>query len=268
MSLREAKDTDADPCFTHELIYWNRAPKNGKPQGESCYYCWKVYINIYAAKYRSVKALQEAMARIPDGPALVEEFKGWRQYVIATIIAKGTRDIRIVYSEEAKQQVLSHHKQQIIDLIEPEDTVLLLEDYVKLHGHPHSNGKGHRIIKHPSMKEQDAVLIPGARQWKIQRRSREMTDLASTLHDGQDVLEEGQLEKMQAELEDELFGTRAVGFSFDSLIGSTSDASGSGGPVTCFASPGLRFIMASCPPPPTHAYSPQDWTPSRSATRY
>ena len=79
-----------------------------------------------------------------------------------------------------------------------------------------------------------------------------MTDLASTLHDGQDVLEEGQLEKMQAELEDELFGTRAVGFSFDNLIGAAGASGSSGSGI--FASPGLGFIltafMVSCRPPP------------------
>ena len=33
------KDTDPDPVFPKELLYWHRAPKNYKPQGNQCLYC-------------------------------------------------------------------------------------------------------------------------------------------------------------------------------------------------------------------------------------
>ena len=33
------KDTDPDPVFPLELLYWFRPPKNYKPQGNQCLYC-------------------------------------------------------------------------------------------------------------------------------------------------------------------------------------------------------------------------------------
>ena len=47
------RDTDPDPVFPHEPIYWFRGPKGYKPQGDCCHYCMKVYLNIFSLQISS-----------------------------------------------------------------------------------------------------------------------------------------------------------------------------------------------------------------------
>ena len=207
--LKELTDRDKDPCFPDELVFWSRAPKNFKAQGDTCYYCWKVYVNIYQAKYKTVKGLMNAMN---NNPELITEFSSWRSFVCEKIIAAGSRDARIMFADEVeKQRTLNHSKLIIQDLEEPEDFIEPYDAYVLKKGDPLTNGLGHRVIPHPSNPLAKAVIYPGEQVWKVKRRRREQLGIDEVVHDGDDQFYAGQLEMMQNDLGADMLGNRAVG---------------------------------------------------------
>ena len=125
----------------------------------------------------------------------------------------------IRWSAEAKaQQQLLSASSVICDIEEPDDLMVPLDDYTAAHGHPHSNGQGHRIVEHNGQK---MVIVPGERIWKVKRKRRQNLTLQSVVNDGSEVWHQNQLESQLQDGMMDIFGTSVVGqsLSLDAMIG-------------------------------------------------
>ena len=196
-------DTDYDDVEPEEFIAWGYPPRNGRVQGTICYYCRKVWANIYVNRFKSVEDFAKDLTIEEEHK---KEFMEWRTFVISKYCEAGSRYVKIRYGDEAKDQRLKKNSIEMVDLEEPEDLICMLKDYK--HGDPRVNGKGHRLIKHHG---QDAVLMPGEQVWKVKRRKRQETKLEEIVHDGADVFSSDHLSSLQTDLSKTMQGTRAVG---------------------------------------------------------
>ena len=196
-------DTDYDDVKPEEFIAWGYPPRNGRVQGTICYYCRKVWANIYVNRFKSVEDFAKDLTIEEEHK---KEFMEWRTFVLSKYCEAGSRYAKFRYGDEAKDQRLKKNTIEMVDLEEPEDLICMLKDYK--HGDPRSNGKGHRLIKHHG---QDAVLMPGEQVWKVKRRKRQETKLEEIVHDGADVFSSDHLSSLQSDLSKTMQGTRAVG---------------------------------------------------------
>ena len=195
-------DTDYDDVEPEEFIAWGYPPRNGCVQGTVCYYCRKVFSNIYSNRFKSLEDFGKEMTDQDHK----KEFMEWRTFVISKFCEAGSRYVKIRYGDDAKDQRLKKNTIEMVDLEEPEDLICMLKDYK--HGDPRVNGKGHRLIKHLG---KDAVLMPGEQVWKIKRRKRQESSLEEIVHDGADVFSSDHLSSLQSDLSKTMQGTRAVG---------------------------------------------------------
>ena len=126
--------------------------------------------------------------------------------------------MHIRWSDEVKKSQLVMKRKQIVDIMEPDDHFMELKDYIAAHGHPHTNGKGHRIFPYEG---KDHVLMPGARIYKICRKRRNELSLDEVVNDGQEVLHADQLQNDFENMSLDMGGERALGqaMSLESILG-------------------------------------------------
>ena len=109
------KDTDPDPVFPLEMLFWFRPPKNYKPQGNACMYCMKVYLNVFANKpeYNTidkvVKAMQDAEFR--------KNFQALFDLLVSKYKEAGNRNILVRLNNEDLAKAIS--LKEMADLEEP-----------------------------------------------------------------------------------------------------------------------------------------------------
>ena len=112
------KDTDPDPVFPSELLYWFRPPKNYKPQGNQCLYCMKIYLNVFANKpeyntiEKVVKAMQDAEFR--------KNFQALFDLLVSKYKEAGNRNILVRLNNEAPAKAIFLKEIAQVDLEEPE----------------------------------------------------------------------------------------------------------------------------------------------------
>ena len=118
--LCKASDTDIDDVEPEEFIAWGYPPRNGAVQGTVCYYCRKVFANIYVTRYKSV---EDCAKDLTSEEQHKNEFMEWRTFVIAKYCEAGSRFIKIKYGHDAKDERFKKHKIEQVDLEEPEDLI-------------------------------------------------------------------------------------------------------------------------------------------------
>ena len=78
-------DTDYDDVEPEGFIAWGYPPRNGCVQGTVCYYCRKVFSNIYSTRFKSLDDFGKEMTV----QAHKEEFMEWRTFVISKYCEAG-----------------------------------------------------------------------------------------------------------------------------------------------------------------------------------
>lgn len=172
------KDTDADPIFPAERVYWAEFPRYGKPQGCFCLYCQRVHQRRYAVIFASIEKLVDKCSIDVELLAVVKE---WRHKLVQHIQESDcNRSARMKWEKaDAKVETLVTNTGAELRLEEPEDLVMSEGEYTRKYGDVDQNGLGHRKYKLPCGKA--AVLMPGERIWKI-KRARVQSTKHSVVH--------------------------------------------------------------------------------------
>ena len=121
------------------------------------------------------------------------------------------------------ESILGSSQIKSISFEDPDDYVMPEEDYVKVHGDPGRNGRGHSRISIPGCER--GVLMPGPRIWKVRKAftsEAKKTTVEQRSSDPQ--LGEGMLEANFQAMQAGLSGPKATGqvVSLDLLLGRDS----------------------------------------------
>ena len=92
-------DTDYDDVEPEEFIAWGYPPRNGCVQGTVCYYCRKVFSNIYSNRFKSLEDFGKEMTDQDHK----KEFMEWRTFVISKYCEAGSRHIKIRYGNDTTE---------------------------------------------------------------------------------------------------------------------------------------------------------------------
>ena len=153
------KDSAADLIVATMLIMWaythvvsvNMISGEEKykftPNGIVCFYCQRVFRNVYAAKHKTIANLKTAWGRTP---ALMTEFKSWREFVVGKLKEAGSHNAAIRFNEEAndRAQEITKEMKDYLRLEAPKECFVHIEDYQ--FGDPKLNGLGHTECVHPA----------------------------------------------------------------------------------------------------------------------
>eukprot|EP00971_Amphidinium_carterae_P316930 6300393-Amphidinium_carterae.1 len=204
-------DSTEDP-LTKKAPYKWAYESAGQTQGEVCFYCNKVYANCFRVRYPSVASFVQALGQAGE---LYDDLVAKRQFVIDEVLRVGKHShVRCNW----QNQSVSLKKKREIEVSEPVDDIYELSHYISLHGHPSSNGLGHKVVTLPG-ETQQSVLVPGAPVRKLKRRTVTSAELDTTIASGEH-LEFGQ--KAGIQLQNDLFETfnmeKAVGATLNSLL--------------------------------------------------
>ena len=210
-----AHDESQDLIVPAEKMCWGYPPKPPRNQGLCCYYCMRVY----EARFRSKMSLSELYARLgqansPDA----QLFKSMRDAGIEKMKQAGTRDIRIAWQAEGPGQQVFNNQEQLTILEEPDDPMMLWDDYVALHGEPAKNGKGHREVTIDGVR---GVLLPqqGPRIYKVKRQRINRNVHRTTVQDGLTAVSQDQFSQAFADLNSASTLPRATGDVMNLLLG-------------------------------------------------
>ena len=115
------RDTDPDPVFPKELLYWHRPPKNYKPQGNVCLYCMNVFANKpeYNTIDKVVKAMQDAEFR--------KNFQALFDLLVSKYKEAGNRNILVRLNNEALAKAIFLKEIAQVDLEEPVEHMMFPE---------------------------------------------------------------------------------------------------------------------------------------------
>ena len=219
------RDTDPDLVITNNSMKWGMN-KGKKSDGRVCFYCRRVW----RARWGKTYDLPVFINTCADQQELYSKFCKLVKFVVDKMIAAGKYEIIIKWSdfgedandttngEQASDKRLVTHNKRSVEVAQDPDEILFLEDYKKEHGDPKTNGHAHKEIK---FRGKQAVVIPGAKRFKVHRRESVEVDLEEVINDGNMVLEEGQLEMQLDEIGAALFPLHATGTTLDSLLGSS-----------------------------------------------
>jgi hypothetical protein len=230
----KVKDNDSDYVIPTLFVKWGYPSKNGKNEGNHCYYCVRAFRARFGASVKTMEGLEDTLGADDKKHTL---FMALRKDVIDTLVAAGRYDVRIrkdTSQESEFQAVLTKTNSKNIEVIDPEDKFMELQDYRDEHGDPASNGKGH---KRTTFQGREIVLMPSKRVFRIKRSHLISVGISERIDSG-DVLNNSQLEDMMADVFDSINPERATGVTLDELMGagprvnqegaSSSSASSSG----------------------------------------
>jgi len=206
------KDREPDPIISTELIFWARPPQqSGTPHGYVDLYCDRVYTRRYAIQYPG--GVDGFAEKLGSSESLLSDFRNWRRKLIEHIIALGgDRAARMLWEKFSEPATtLYTGTSRRTNVIQPDDIVIPEEEYIKKHGDPDYNGKGHRRISIPGCPR--GVAMPGPRVWRIRRDQLSEVGLRTDLmrSDDNQQLGDDMLRVNFDALGDSVFGSRATG---------------------------------------------------------
>ena len=208
------KDSQADPVNKDAPVMWGYV-MNGLTSGLLCWYCNKVYANLYRIKYKDVKAWTKAMGEQKE---LHEEMLHYRQQAVDQRVQAGRHShVKVSFSQK-----LDMKKSRELELEDPEDYVFEMEHYKSMYGDPLSNGLGHKVCCLPG-ETRASVIVPSAPVRKIKRRVKLAAEMSSSVAEGEQM-EFG--EDASSKLQNDLFAsfdlTHGIGASLDNLLSGQS----------------------------------------------
>jgi hypothetical protein len=142
------KDTSDDPvdkALTGESIFrsWGYpANADGSQQGTTCLYCLLCYVARFKHKGKSKNA---AVTEIGNNHEQHTKFKACVSCVIEFFISRGGRHMVIGWAD-IDRRVIVVITQKKIEIFEADDDLWDYDLYVREHGDPESNGKGHKVV--------------------------------------------------------------------------------------------------------------------------
>ena len=119
------KDTDPDPVFPLEYLYWFRPPKNYKPQGNQCLYCMNSFLDVFANKpeYNTVEKVVKAM----EDPHFRKHFQALFDLLVCKYKEAGNRNILVRLNNEAPAKAIFLKEIAQVDLEEPDENLMFPE---------------------------------------------------------------------------------------------------------------------------------------------
>ena len=193
------KDCDPDWAVPDEPMMWGRPLRpNGHNTAEGCWYCVRVHEARYEAKGWKFTAWQKEIGMNAE---FQSRFMLYWKLCTAKFQQVGTRAIRVKWGE-IEEQVERIRKKQVEVSWEP-DVYEPFAEYVKDHGDPQFNGKGHSTID--DWYGEKVVKIPGKKRWMVQRKEIHEIQKRSVLDKSDFVLGENQLNDNFAAFADDLF---------------------------------------------------------------
>ena len=120
------KDTDPDPVFPSEKLYWYRPPKNYKPQGNQCLYCMKIFLNVFANKpeYNTIEKVVKAM----EDPHFRKHFQALFDLLVCKYKEAGNRNILVRSNNEAPAMAIL--EEPVEHMMFPESSPLSLRVFL------------------------------------------------------------------------------------------------------------------------------------------
>ncbi|CAK0911975.1 unnamed protein product [Prorocentrum cordatum] len=167
--------------------------------------------------------------KLGSDPDERDRFASLRETTVQRLIDGGGA-ARIDWNQE-NEKLLLVKKRTADEMVEPEDAYWDYDYYVRVHGDPHTNGMGHRVVTSEGGKRKE-VIVPGEPIRKRRRVQSNIIDLVETLDSNKNMqLVDNQLERKKADLDASISPLKATGvfMKFGSLqLGSGSSSSGSG----------------------------------------
>lgn len=211
---------------------WAYPPKNGQNQGYWCYYCARVHKARHAL---AGKSFEDCEKNLGQDEAEHEEFMEMRVEIVDKMKSEGRYDVVIRKGpgkNNVKSKEMSLENSKKVEIFEPEDEMYLLADYVREHGHPTKNGKGHKQVQYQG---KDMVLIPAKKVWKVKRSDLMQGSVKSTFDHGDVELYDGMLEDVMEDIFSDFMPDQATGMTMDELLHLQSD--GGGQPASSSSAP-------------------------------
>ena len=139
------RDDETDPVSKEgqNQGYWawgySVSPATMKNHGEFCYYCLKTH----AARCKHRVSCTDLVAELGRDDAARQQFQVYWDACMDHFKKQGARTGRVPWVAADKVQELSVKKRQLASIVSPEDEFMRYADYVREHGDPSSNCKGH-----------------------------------------------------------------------------------------------------------------------------
>ena len=161
-------DCDPDWANPDEPMFWARPLRpNGNNTAEGCWYCARVHEARYEAQGWKFTAWQKEIGINAD---FQTQFIVYWKLCTAKFQENGTRSLRIKWGEIDEQ--VDRIRQKNVEISWEPDVYEPFADYVKEHGDPQYNGKGHttidnwygeKVVKIPGKKTMDGAEKGGPR---------------------------------------------------------------------------------------------------------
>ena len=204
------RDNQADPINKDSLLMWGYVV-HGTTQGLLCWYCNKVFANLYRVKYKDVKTWTKCMG---ENKELHDEMLSYRQQAVDQCMQAGRHShVKVSFTQKVDLK-----KSKEMELEDPEDHIYELEHYKSLFGDPLSNGLGHKVTQLPG-ETKTSVIVPSAPVRKLRRRVKLSAEMSTNVAEGEQMqFGEDTSTKIQNDLFASFDLSHGIGASLDSLL--------------------------------------------------
>ena len=189
-------DNSQDPV-TKKCRRWYRPPKNGKTQGEICWYCGRVW---YAVARAERPTLGQYILVLGQNQEKLKTHQEHVEFLTKVSVEAGSHDVSVKWSSCLSSTVTTTQRNRT-EVSDDADQHVELE-YYKNHfmgglGDPFTNGLGHRV---GMFEGQHGVFVPGAPIKRIKRTKEGIVDKTDLHDDGSLQLSATQMTDMAAAL--------------------------------------------------------------------
>ena len=197
-------DDSPDPVYPDQFRGWLYPPlpgKDGGPprnQGKMCVYCGRLYDCRYVGVFSDTKSW---VATLKAGSKERELFLQRLERLISFFVARGTRDI--AYDEPDIEESVQSKDYDEEGWDEPTTAYWEWSEYVKDHGDPRTNGKGHLVTERWNKYEQiweTTVVVPARKIYTYKRRSMKQAAHIKVLDRGKLQLGANHMQERMQEL--------------------------------------------------------------------
>ena len=161
-------DKAEDHVICESSLRWGYPPKDGRSQGDICYYCARIHQCRWKPMGVSISAL---ITKLGAEEALLIEFMDLQKKAVQQMQTAGRHDIVFKRAaaggeDDESDRRLDTVSGKKVEIFQPDDSMYEMKHYKTKYGDPKKNGLNHKVTM---WKGKEMVLVPGEPVYKVKR---------------------------------------------------------------------------------------------------